>query len=55
MDVVEVFGWRKVRIGIQHTADGASVMYVPSSSVALKKSQQMLITVLGKEEKKKKS
>lgn len=44
----------EVRIGTQHTADGTSVMYVASSSVALKKSQQTLITVLGKEEKKKK-
>lgn len=45
----------EVRIGTQHTADGASVMYVASSSVALKKFQQTLITVLGKEEKKKKA
>lgn len=45
----------EVRIGTQHTADGASVMYVASSSVPLKKSQQTLITVLGKEEKKKKA
>lgn len=37
----------EVRIGTQHTADGASVMYVASSSVALKKSQQTLITVFG--------